>query len=105
MLPHALDEGARPQSYCLLLLSEVTVNREELLALPEKCDVEELVTNLLEYLDTDGKQRRGPLPTWEEFRDLVDDYEVTVRGKDPLRDRTGYSTIRWNRVLQIGPQP
>lgn len=73
-----IDDGARPQSYCLLLLSAVTVNQEVLLASAEYYGVEETVQNLLEYLDTDGEQRREPLPPWREFRKLADDYEVVV---------------------------
>lgn len=73
-----IDEGTRSQSYCLLLLSEVSIDEAELRATAEKYGVEELVTNFLTYIDTEGVVRKGRLPRWEEFRDLAEEYEVDL---------------------------
>lgn len=73
-----IGDDTRSRSYCLLLLSEVDVDRDELLDVAATYDVEDSVTALLEYLDTDGEQRAERLPTWEEFRDLADEYGVAV---------------------------
>ena len=73
-----IDDGTRSQSYCLLLISETAIERGELLEAAEKYGVDERVSNLLEYLDTEGESRSGRLPRWEEFRELADDYGVAV---------------------------
>lgn len=73
-----IDDGTRSQSYCLLLLSEVAIDRENLLTVAETYGVDELVATLFTYLDTDGTERSEKLPTWDEFRDLADEYGVTV---------------------------
>jgi hypothetical protein len=73
-----IDDGTRSQSYCLLLISETATDRDELLETAQKYDVAERVSNLLEYLDTEGESRLGRLPRWEEFRELADEYGVTV---------------------------
>ena len=73
-----IDDGTRSQSYCLLLISETAIDREKLLAVAQKYEIEERVSNLLEYLDTEGADRSGRLPRWEEFRELADEYGVTV---------------------------
>jgi len=73
-----IDDGTRSQSYCLLLISETGIERDEVLTLAEKYDIVEQVSNLFEYLDTEGESRSGRLPRWEEFRDLAEDYEVNV---------------------------
>jgi len=73
-----IDDGTRSQSYCLLLISGTAIDRDELLEAAEKYDVAERVSNLLEYLDTNGERRTGRLPRWEEFRELADDYGVAV---------------------------
>lgn len=77
---HTLVGGddTRSRSYCLLLLSEVEVDRDELLDVAATYDVTDTVTALLEYLDTDGAVRTESLPTREEFGDLADEYGVTV---------------------------
>ena len=73
-----IDDGTRSQSYCLLLISETEIDRNELLETAQKYEVAEQVSNLLEYLDTEGESRSGRLPRWEEFRELADEYGVTV---------------------------
>jgi hypothetical protein len=73
-----IDDGTRSQSYCLLLISETEIDRDELLETAQKYEVAERVSNLLEYLDTEGESRSGRLPRWEEFRELADEYGVTV---------------------------
>jgi DNA-binding MarR family transcriptional regulator len=73
-----IDSGARAQSYCLLLLSHVDVDRDELRAQAVKYGVDDLVDDLYTYLDTSGEQRTSRLPEWEDFQELAADYGVTV---------------------------
>ncbi|CCQ35170.1 archaeal sugar-specific transcriptional regulator, TrmB family (plasmid) [Halorhabdus tiamatea SARL4B] len=73
-----IDDGTRSQSYCLLLISETAIDREELLEVAQKYEVAERVSNFLEYLDTEGESRSGRLPRWKEFRELADEYGVVV---------------------------
>lgn len=73
-----IDDGTRSLSYCLLLLSEASIDRDRLRADAETYDVKDSVTDLLTYLDTDGAERTATLPTWQEFRNLADDYGVTL---------------------------
>ena len=71
-----IGDDTRSRSYCLLLLGEVDIDRDELLDVAATYGVVDDVQALLEYLDTDGETRTETLPTWEEFRDLADDYGV-----------------------------
>jgi hypothetical protein len=73
-----LDDGTRSQSYCLLLISKTSIDRDSLLQAAQKYEIDEQVSSLLEYLDTEGWNRSGRLPRWEEFRELADEYGVTV---------------------------
>ena len=73
-----IDDGTRSQSYCLLLISETATDRDGLLEAAETYEVDERVSNLLEYLDTEGESRSGRLPRWEQFRELADEYGVAV---------------------------
>lgn len=73
-----IDSGARAQSYCLLLLSYTDVDRDELRTQATKYGVDDLVEDLLTYLDTSGEQRTARLPEWEDFQELAADYGVTA---------------------------
>ncbi|QUO47673.1 helix-turn-helix domain-containing protein [Halorubrum ruber] len=73
-----IGDDTRSRSYCLLLLGEVDVDRDDLLDIATTYGVEDDVRALLEYLDTDGETRTEKLPTWDEFRDLADEYGVAV---------------------------
>jgi hypothetical protein len=73
-----IDDGVRNRSYCLLLLKSEGVDRDEVLALAETYGVSTLVSDLLSYLDTEGEERADRLPTWSEFRELADEYGVTI---------------------------
>jgi DNA-binding MarR family transcriptional regulator len=72
-----IDSGARTQSYCLLLLSHVDIDRDELRAQATKYGVDDIVDELCTYLDTSGAQRTSRLPEWEDFQELADEYGVT----------------------------
>jgi DNA-binding MarR family transcriptional regulator len=72
-----IDSGPRAQSYCLLLLSHVDVVRNKLRNQATKYGVDDLVEDLLTYLDTGGEQRTARLPEWEDFQELAADYGVT----------------------------
>ncbi len=73
-----IDDGTRTRSYCLLLLKSEDVDRDEVLAFAETYGVSTVVSDLLSYLDTEGKERADQLPTWSEFTELADEYEVAV---------------------------
>jgi DNA-binding MarR family transcriptional regulator len=73
-----IDDGTRSQSYCLLLLRKESVDRETLLVAADRYGVTATVENLLAYLDSEGKNRSGDLPRWEEFRELADEYGVAT---------------------------
>jgi DNA-binding MarR family transcriptional regulator len=73
-----IDSGARAQSYCLLLLSHVDIDRDELRNQATKYGVDDFVEDLLTYLDTSGEQRTARLPEWEDFQELATDYGVTA---------------------------
>ena len=73
-----IDDGTRSQSYCLLLISETAIDRDELLEAAQKYEVDERVSSLLEYLDTEGENRSGRLLRWDEFGELADEYGVAV---------------------------
>ena len=73
-----IDDGTRTRSYCLLLLKSEDVDQDDVLALAETYGVSTSVEDLLSYLDTEGKERAGRLPTWDEFSELADEYGVTV---------------------------
>ncbi|GAA0219101.1 MULTISPECIES: ArsR family transcriptional regulator [Halobaculum] len=73
-----IDSGTRAQSYCLLLLSQVDIDRDKLRAQAATYGVDDAVEELCTYLDTSGDQRTSRLPEWEDFQELADEYEVTV---------------------------
>lgn len=73
-----VGDDTRSRSYCLLLLSEVDIDRDKLLDVATTYGVKDDVQALLEYLDTDGETRTETLPTWNEFRNLADEYGVAV---------------------------
>ena len=73
-----IDDGTRTRSYCLLLLKSEDVDQGEVLSLAETYGVSTIVSDLLSYLDTEGKERADQLPTWSEFTELADEYEVAV---------------------------
>jgi len=72
-----IDSGARAQSYCLLLLSHASIDRDELRAQATKYGVDDVVDDLCTYLDTSGDQRTSRLPEWDDFQELAEEYEVT----------------------------
>lgn len=73
-----IDDGTRAQSYCLLLLSHVDVDRDELRELAATYGVEDAVDDLLAYLDTQGASRPPTLPDWASFQDLAEEYGVAI---------------------------
>lgn len=77
-----IDDGTRTQSYCLLLLSHVDVDADELHEQADRYDISDTVDDLLVYLETRGAKTTSTLPTWEEFESLAEEYgchcEATV---------------------------
>ena len=60
------------------MLKSEEVDRGEILSLAETYGVSTIVSDLLSYLDTEGEERVDRLPTWSDFRELADEYEVAV---------------------------
>ena len=74
-----IDDGSRHRSYCLLLLSHVDIDEENLREQAAKYDLEDEINALLRYLKTHGEvEDDDRLPEWDEFRDLAADYEVPL---------------------------
>jgi len=73
-----IDDGGRHRSYCLLLLSHVDVDEEDLRAQAAKYGLEDEIDALLRYLETHGKVDDDRLPEWDEFQELAADYEVPL---------------------------
>ncbi len=73
-----IDDGSRHRSYCLLLLSHVDVDEENLREQAAKYDLEHEIDALLRYLETHGEVDNDRLPEWGEFQELAADYEVQL---------------------------
>ena len=73
-----IDDGSRHRSYCLLLLSHVDVDEEDLRAQAAKYGLEDEIDALLRYLETHGEVDDDRLPEWDEFQELAADYEVPL---------------------------
>ena len=73
-----IDDGSRHRSYCLLLLSHVNIDEEDLRAQATKYGLEDEIDALLCYLETHGEVDDGRLPEWDEFQQLATDYEVPL---------------------------
>ena len=71
-----IDDGSRHRSYCLLLLSHVDVDEEDLREQAAKYDLEDEIDALLRYLETHGEVDDDRLPEWSEFQKLAADYEI-----------------------------
>ncbi|OIB56183.1 helix-turn-helix transcriptional regulator [Natrialba sp. SSL1] len=73
-----IDDGSRHRSYCLLLLSHVDVDEENLREQAAKYDLEDEIDALLRYLETHGEVDDDRLPEWDEFQKLAADYVVQL---------------------------
>ncbi|WEL18783.1 Transcriptional regulator, contains HTH domain [Halorhabdus sp. SVX81] len=74
-----IDDGSRHRSYCLLLLSHVDVDEEDLRDQAAKYDLEAEIDALLRYIETQGEVKDDDrLPEWDEFQELAADYEVDL---------------------------
>ncbi|SDK17774.1 MarR family protein [Halovenus aranensis] len=73
-----IDDGSRHRSYCLLLLSHVDVDEENLRKQATKYGLEDEIDALLRYLETHGEVDDDRLPEWHEFQELAADYEVPL---------------------------
>ncbi len=71
-----IDDGSRHRSYCLLLLSHVDVDEEDLRDQASKYDLEDEIDALLRYLETEGEVNDERLPEWNEFQELATDYKI-----------------------------
>jgi len=71
-----IDDGSRHRSYCLLLLSHVDVEGENLREQTAKYGLEDEIDALLCYLETHGDVDDDRLPEWDEFQELAADYEM-----------------------------
>ncbi|CDK39142.1 MarR family transcriptional regulator [Halorubrum sp. AJ67] len=73
-----IDDGSRHRSYCLLLLSHVDVNEDDLCEQAAKYGLEDEIDALLQYLETHGEIEDSHLPEWSEFQELAAEYEVDL---------------------------
>ncbi|MGZ0747332.1 MarR family transcriptional regulator [Haloparvum sp. AD34] len=73
-----IDDGSRHRSYCLLLLSHVDVDEEDLREQAAKYGLEDEVDALLRYLETHGEVDDDRLPEWDEFQELAADYKIEL---------------------------
>ena len=74
-----IDDGSRHRSYCLLLLSHVDVDEEDLRDQAAKYGLEDEIDALLRYIETQGEVKDDDrLPEWDEFQGLAADYEVDL---------------------------
>ena len=73
-----IDDGSRHRSYCLLLLSHVDIDEEDLRKQAAKYGLEAEIDALLRYLETHGEVDNDRLPEWDEFQELAADYEVRL---------------------------
>jgi len=73
-----VDDGTRYRSYCLLLLSHVDVDEDDLREQSVKYGLKDEIDGLLRYLKTHGGVDDDRLPEWDEFQELTADYEVPL---------------------------
>ncbi|OYR58047.1 helix-turn-helix transcriptional regulator [Halorubrum halodurans] len=73
-----IDNGSRYRSYCLLLLSHVDVDGNDLQTRSAKYDLEDEINALLRYLETYGEIQDDRLPEWDEFQKLAAEYEIDL---------------------------
>jgi DNA-binding MarR family transcriptional regulator len=71
-----IDDGSRYRSYCLLLLSHVDVDEDDLRQQAATYGLEDEIDALLRYLETHGGVDADRLPEWSEFQKLAADYEI-----------------------------
>ena len=72
----SIYNGSRHRSYCLLLLSHVDVDEEDLRAQAVRYGLEDVIDALLQYLETQGEVEDDRLPAWSEFQKLAGEYEI-----------------------------
>jgi DNA-binding MarR family transcriptional regulator len=73
-----IDDGNRHRSYCLLLLSHVDVDEDDLREQAVKYGLEDQIDALLQYLKTHGAVDNDRLPEWSEFQALAAEYGVQL---------------------------
>ncbi len=73
-----IDDDIRHRSYCLLLLTRVDIDENDLQEQAVKYGLEDEIDTLLRYLETQGAADSDHLPEWSEFQELAADYEVDL---------------------------
>lgn len=73
-----IDDDTRYRSYCLLLLSDVNVDEDDLRERAAKYGLEDEIDAMLRYLETCGEVDGERLPEWDEFQELAADYGVDL---------------------------
>ncbi|WP_226483182.1 MarR family transcriptional regulator [Natrinema amylolyticum] len=73
-----LIDDSRHRSYCLLLLTHVDIDEDDLRKQAAKYGLEDEIDTLLRYLETHGEVDGDRLPEWDEFQELAADYEVPL---------------------------
>lgn len=98
-----IDNGSRHRSYCLLLLSHVDVDEDDLREQAVKYGLEDEIDALLQYLETHGEIQDGRLPEWSEFQELAADYEVDLPNETNLWTRVHRGRVPANRGWALNP--
>ena len=73
-----IDDDTRHRSYCLLLLSHVDIDEDDLRERAVTYGLEEEIDALLRYLDTHGAVAGDRFPDWSAFQELAAEYEVQL---------------------------
>ena len=73
-----IENDSRHRKYALLLAVKTALPHERLKSAANEYGVTELVSPLLEFLNSEGKKSSAATPQWEEFETLAEEYEVKL---------------------------
>lgn len=79
-----IDDSSRYRTYCMLLIQKQSIDRAQLRKcaeqyLPEPAiDLEAIIDELFQYLETGGETAHEKLPEWNDFKQTASEYEVTL---------------------------
>lgn len=79
-----IDDGARYQSYCLLLITEHDIDQSTLVDVATHYDrdgeigLADIVTQLCTYIASGGDVTTNRLPDWNEFEQMATEYEISL---------------------------
>ena len=73
-----IEDDSRHRKYVLLLIAKTELSKETLREAASYYGIEDVVIPLVEFLHTEGEVTSENTPKWEEFEDLVSEYEVDL---------------------------